>query len=185
MEWFRGFPSMKSIGSFGTTFWLGLMYLFVGIGIVAFVLYVGSTLFLFVQSLRRGVARAGSRFGGLFSDENETREVNYIAARIACDELNANGWDLNSEEGQKMVFAGATAHILDAAYEYDCRWDVRFTALDTRATTSKAIRVRRGDASRNPQRSATTTRRLARVRTGAKTSPAIQRSLNSRTDHIP
>jgi hypothetical protein len=122
-----GFPSMKSIGSFATTFWLGLMYLFVGIGIVAFVLYVGSTFLLFVQSLRRGVARAGSRFGGLFSDENETREVNYIAARMACDELKANGWDLNSEEGQKMVFPGATAHIFDAAYEYDCRWDVRLT----------------------------------------------------------
>jgi hypothetical protein len=165
VEWFMGFPSMKSIGSFATTFWLWLMYLFVGIGIVAFVVYLGSTVLLFVQSLRRSVARAGSRFGGLFSDENETREVNYIAARIACDELNANGCDLNSEEGQKMVFAGATAHILDAAYEYDCRWDVRFTrwirglpprrrfasAVATLREIHKEAQLRRDDAPESEQ----------------------------------
>jgi hypothetical protein len=46
---------------------------------------------------------------------------------MARDELKANGWDLDSEDGRKMIYPGATAHILDAAYEYDCRWDVRFT----------------------------------------------------------
>ena len=72
------------------------------------------------------VARAVSRIGGLFSNKFETREVNSIAFRMARDELKANGWDLDSEDGRKMIYPGAVAHILDAAYEFDCRWDVRF-----------------------------------------------------------
>ena len=72
------------------------------------------------------VARAVSRIGGLFPNKFETREVNSIAFRMARDELKANGWDLDSEDGRKMIYPGAVAHILDAAYEFDCRWDVRF-----------------------------------------------------------
>jgi len=80
-----------------------------------------------IGAFRPRVARGVSRIGGLFSSEFETREVNYIAARMACDELKANGWDLDSEDGRKMIYPGAVAHILDAAYEFDCRWDVQFT----------------------------------------------------------
>lgn len=61
------------------------------------------------------------------SDEFETRECNRIAVRMALDELKAKGWNPESEDGQKMIYPGAMAHILDATYEYDCRWDVRFT----------------------------------------------------------
>jgi hypothetical protein len=80
-----------------------------------------------IGALRPRVTRAISRIGGLFSNEFETREVNYIAWTMDYDELKAKGWDLLSEDGQKMVYAGTTAHLLDAFFEYDCRWDVRFT----------------------------------------------------------
>jgi hypothetical protein len=84
----------------------------------------------------------------LFSNDlGETREVNSIAVRMAYDELKANGWDLNSTDGQKMIVAGATAHILDAVYEYDCRWDVRFTrwirGLPPRKRFASAVEILR------------------------------------------
>jgi hypothetical protein len=143
------------------------MYLFIGIGIAAFFLYVGSTLLLFVQSLRRGVGRAVSRVRGLFSAEFEARECNLIAVRMAAVELKANGWDLDSAEGQNMVFVGATAHVFDAAYEYDCRWDVRLmrwirglpprkrfaSAVETLRDIRKEAQQRRPDAPESEQKS--------------------------------
>jgi hypothetical protein len=79
-----------------------------------------------IRSGANQIASASRRIGSLFSDKWETREINYIAFRIARDELAANGWDLTSEEGQQMISAGATVHVIDAVYEFDCRWEVRF-----------------------------------------------------------
>jgi hypothetical protein len=104
-------------------------------------------IFALIGAFRPRAARVVSRIGSLFSYEFETREVNHIAFRMACDELKANGWDLDSEDRQKMIYPGATAHILDAAYQYDCRWDVRLSRWIRGIATSKEIRVRRHDTS--------------------------------------
>jgi hypothetical protein len=84
------------------------------------VLFIAGIAYALISAL--GISRIG-----IVSKEFETSEINQIAVRIARDELTANGWDLGSEEGRKMLYAGMMAHIVDAAYEYDCRWDVRFT----------------------------------------------------------
>lgn len=95
------------------------------IAVATFALYVMLSLYSGAKSVVRGAARIWALlFDPVAFGANERDR---IAVRMAFNELKANGWNLESEEGQKMIYAGAVAHLLDAVHEYNCRWDVRFT----------------------------------------------------------